>query len=217
MEYYIDFFQIENDRDESKSLLFRKRWYISLFHRHWKPEFDRSESPQPPIAIDWSNSSPQNVMDTSGSMIASGNVTLQVHYRQKNIPSKTPLKNVSLGSSLSPMQRTASEKQRRASSYASRRQSTIQVPMLPKTKSRLSHSCMYWQAAEMSGRRHSTTLIPLTFPQIHLIRTLWRQIYLTKVSFSLCLICNVYFRVQLLLELVSSTGCASNVLRWAWK
>uniref|UniRef100_A0A914CY70 Globin family profile domain-containing protein n=1 Tax=Acrobeloides nanus TaxID=290746 RepID=A0A914CY70_9BILA len=32
----------------------------------------------------------------------------------------------------------------------------------------------------VSGRRHSTTLIPLTCAQIHLVRALWRQVYLTK-------------------------------------
>ncbi|VDM60208.1 unnamed protein product [Angiostrongylus costaricensis] len=32
----------------------------------------------------------------------------------------------------------------------------------------------------MSGRRTSTTLIPLTQAQIHLVRALWRQIYTSK-------------------------------------
>ncbi|CAJ0930303.1 unnamed protein product, partial [Mesorhabditis belari] len=34
--------------------------------------------------------------------------------------------------------------------------------------------------ASMSGRRTSTTLIPLTQAQIHLVRSLWRQIYVSK-------------------------------------
>ncbi|VDO78290.1 unnamed protein product [Heligmosomoides polygyrus] len=33
---------------------------------------------------------------------------------------------------------------------------------------------------EMSGRRTSTTLIPLTCAQIHLVRALWRQTYTSK-------------------------------------
>lgn len=32
----------------------------------------------------------------------------------------------------------------------------------------------------MSGRTTTTTLIPLTCAQIHLVRALWRQVYTTK-------------------------------------
>ncbi|KJH49976.1 hypothetical protein DICVIV_03849, partial [Dictyocaulus viviparus] len=53
----------------------------------------------------------------------------------------------------------------------------------------------------MSGRRTSTTLIPLTQAQIHLIRALWRQIYTSKgptvigtsLYHRLCFKCPQYF------------------------
>lgn len=35
-------------------------------------------------------------------------------------------------------------------------------------------------AQSLSGRRSSTTLLPLTAAQIHLVRTIWRQVYITK-------------------------------------
>ncbi|EYC14102.1 hypothetical protein Y032_0041g341 [Ancylostoma ceylanicum] len=65
------------------------------------------------------------------------------------------------GSSSSSRRNSASEKARQ-NLLAQRRQSQIQL------------------VQAMSGRRASTTLIPLTAAQIHLIRALWRQIYTTK-------------------------------------
>uniref|UniRef100_A0A915E297 Globin family profile domain-containing protein n=1 Tax=Ditylenchus dipsaci TaxID=166011 RepID=A0A915E297_9BILA len=52
--------------------------------------------------------------------------------------------------------------EKRRASLAVRRQSNVQL---------IQKAC---------GRRTSTTLIPLTSAQIHLVRSLWRQIYLTK-------------------------------------
>ncbi|KAH7696499.1 Protein GLB-8 a [Aphelenchoides avenae] len=55
-----------------------------------------------------------------------------------------------------------SEVDRRKMSMAQRRQSTVQL------------------VQSVSGRRTSTTFIPLTVAQIHLIRSLWRQVYVSK-------------------------------------
>ncbi|GMS99740.1 hypothetical protein PENTCL1PPCAC_21915, partial [Pristionchus entomophagus] len=112
----------------------------------------RSTSPQPPAEIEWS-SAPRSASANDSAGTSNGMM-------------KATLQTVSLESDeiLCPVQRTGSERPRRPSQALTmaRRQSTIQTAQL------------------MSGRRNSTTIIPLTFPQIHLIRTLWRQIYMTK-------------------------------------
>ncbi|KAF8366809.1 glb-8 [Pristionchus pacificus] len=116
----------------------------------------RSSSPQPPVEIEWSSSSPRP---------NSANANSDALGTPSNGAMKTSMQTVSLESDeiLCPVQRTGSERPRRQSqAMMARRQSTIQT------------------AQAMSGRRSSTTIIPLTFPQIHLIRTLWRQIYMTK-------------------------------------
>ncbi|ETN77532.1 hypothetical protein RB195_005678 [Necator americanus] len=64
--------------------------------------------------------------------------------------------------SSSSSRRNSSSEKARQNLLAQRRQSNIQV------------------VQGMSGRRTSTTLIPLTPAQIHLIRALWRQIYTSK-------------------------------------
>ncbi|GMR52603.1 hypothetical protein PMAYCL1PPCAC_22798, partial [Pristionchus mayeri] len=114
----------------------------------------RSASPQPPVEIEWSPSVRPN----------SANANTTIITESSNGAMKS-LQAVSLESDeiLCPVQRSGSERPRRQSqAMMARRQSTIQT------------------AQAMSGRRSSTTIIPLTFPQIHLIRTLWRQIYMTK-------------------------------------
>ncbi|KAK6047224.1 hypothetical protein COOONC_15272 [Cooperia oncophora] len=58
--------------------------------------------------------------------------------------------------------RNSSNERARQNLLAQRRQSQIQM------------------VQEMSGRQTTTTLIPLTCAQIHLIRSLWRQIYTSK-------------------------------------
>ncbi|CAD6190950.1 unnamed protein product [Caenorhabditis auriculariae] len=63
--------------------------------------------------------------------------------------------------SISPRRHSANEKARQ-NLIAQRRQSNVQL------------------AQTMTGRRTSTTLIPLTCAQIHLIRSLWRQVYTSK-------------------------------------
>ncbi|XGW22830.1 hypothetical protein V3C99_005224 [Haemonchus contortus] len=63
--------------------------------------------------------------------------------------------------SLSP-RRNSSNERARQNLLAQRRQSQIQLMQ------------------EMSGRQTPTTLIPLTCAQIHLVRSLWRQIYTSK-------------------------------------
>jgi hemoglobin-like flavoprotein len=69
----------------------------------------------------------------------------------------------STGNSPTPLpKRVNTEVEKRKVSLAQRRQSTIQL------------------VQSASGRRTSTTFIPLTVAQIHLIRSLWRQVYVTK-------------------------------------
>jgi len=58
--------------------------------------------------------------------------------------------------------RSTTDVERRRQSLAQRRQSNVQL------------------VQSVSGRRTSTTLIPLTMAQIHLVRSLWRQIYVSK-------------------------------------
>uniref|UniRef100_A0AC34RBV6 Globin family profile domain-containing protein n=1 Tax=Panagrolaimus sp. JU765 TaxID=591449 RepID=A0AC34RBV6_9BILA len=58
--------------------------------------------------------------------------------------------------------RVVTDVDRRRQSLAQRRQSNVQL------------------VQSVSGRRTSTTLIPLTMAQIHLVRSLWRQIYVSK-------------------------------------
>nr|CAD2196581.1 unnamed protein product [Meloidogyne enterolobii] len=60
------------------------------------------------------------------------------------------------------LKRALSEMDRKELTLAQRRQSNLDV------------------IHQASGRRTSTTLIPLTPAQIHLIRSLWRQVYLSK-------------------------------------
>uniref|UniRef100_A0A914I5B1 Globin family profile domain-containing protein n=1 Tax=Globodera rostochiensis TaxID=31243 RepID=A0A914I5B1_GLORO len=60
------------------------------------------------------------------------------------------------------LRKALSEMDRRQLTLAQRRQSNMDV------------------VHQASGRRTSTTLIPLTSAQIHLIRSLWRQVYLSK-------------------------------------
>ncbi|CAD5207129.1 unnamed protein product [Bursaphelenchus okinawaensis] len=61
-----------------------------------------------------------------------------------------------------PSRRSFTDNERRRASMAQRRQSTNQL------------------VQSVSGRRTSTTLIPLTVAQIHLVRSLWKQVYTTK-------------------------------------
>uniref|UniRef100_A0A7E4UT98 GLOBIN domain-containing protein n=1 Tax=Panagrellus redivivus TaxID=6233 RepID=A0A7E4UT98_PANRE len=68
---------------------------------------------------------------------------------------------VSEATELAP-RRAVTDVERRRQSLAQRRQSNVQL------------------VSSVSGRRTSTTLIPLTPAQIHLIRALWRQIYVSK-------------------------------------
>ncbi|GMT27837.1 hypothetical protein PFISCL1PPCAC_19134, partial [Pristionchus fissidentatus] len=121
-----------------------------------QPTRQRSPSPQPPVELEWSPTTRPN----------SANANSQSFDVSNGSTMKTSLQTVSLDTDdiLCPVQRTGSERPRRQSQAVAmaRRQSTIQT------------------AQAMSGRRSSTTIIPLTFPQIHLIRTLWRQIYVTK-------------------------------------
>jgi hypothetical protein len=60
------------------------------------------------------------------------------------------------------LKRALTEMDRKEFTLAQRRQSNLDV------------------VHQASGRRTSTTLIPLTPAQIHLIRSLWRQVYLSK-------------------------------------
>lgn len=60
------------------------------------------------------------------------------------------------------------EERRKFEQLQLRRQSTMQV---------MRH---YSFVQSVSGRRASTTLLPLTPAQIHLVRSLWRQVYVTK-------------------------------------
>ncbi|PAV85291.1 hypothetical protein WR25_03587 [Diploscapter pachys] len=126
-------------------------------------------SPLPPPEIEWTSMSKSETSDVGS---GAGSQSIISNRSMDTIPEVQlqPLKDlgrISLSfdedtsSTASPRKQSASEKARQ-NLLAQRRQSNVQA------------------AHSMSGRRSSTTLIPLTMAQIHLIRSLWRQVYTSK-------------------------------------
>lgn len=109
-------------------------------------------SPLPP-EIDWSqpSSSPLTTIPETMPVEAAAAVPAECHATLSFDDEVT----------VSTRRMTANEKARQ-NLIAQRRQSNVQL------------------VQAITGRRTSTTLIPLTCAQIHLIRSLWRQVYTTK-------------------------------------
>ncbi|WKX91099.1 hypothetical protein Q1695_009718 [Nippostrongylus brasiliensis] len=110
------------------------------------------------------NSEPPTEIEWSSTRIYGMSTVAQKQMVQSSLSeTHTPVSSLDDQDDMSTSSRRNSSSERaRQNLLAQRRQSQIQL------------------VQEMSGRRASTTLIPLTCAQIHLVRALWRQIYTSK-------------------------------------
>ncbi|CAI4230023.1 unnamed protein product [Auanema sp. JU1783] len=144
---------------------------------------DERRSPVPPPEIEWTNvlatttpnTSPSETLTTTLAVTtltttttASGSMSSVAENKRapilKDQPYSISFDMSSTGETMppsTPRRNSASEKARQ-NLMAQRRQSNVQL------------------VNQITGRRTSTTIIPLTQAQIHLVRSLWRQVFTTK-------------------------------------
>ncbi|KAI6203161.1 hypothetical protein M3Y94_00524700 [Aphelenchoides besseyi] len=116
--------------------------------------------PQVSLSSDDPNASTQLLFDSQESLVPEMSAETTLSSPGAQIPESPS--STRGGYSPTPARRI-SELEKRRMSLAQRRQSNTQQLI-----------------SSASGRRTSTTMVPLTTAQIHLIRTLWRQVYASK-------------------------------------
>lgn len=128
------------------------------------PEIEVSSSDiartEPPLPLLPDEPPPEIEWESTTSMTETPPQKVLLHPALTHVPS-LPSDGSDEVSTSSPRRNSPSERARQ-SLLAQRRESQVQL------------------LQSMSGRRASTTLIPLTQAQIHLVRALWRQIYTSK-------------------------------------
>ncbi|CAI2310266.1 unnamed protein product [Caenorhabditis sp. 36 PRJEB53466] len=116
----------------------------------------------PEVQISFETNEPRRVtFEAASSIVPPPEIDWDSPPRMNTVPEVEPVLCFDDEVSVSTRRLSASEKARQ-SVIAQRRQSNVQL------------------VQSMSGRTTTTTLIPLTCAQIHLVRALWRQVYTTK-------------------------------------